>query len=100
VNPFPGEFPGAMRYYAWQALESSPVRGPLGSKRELAETRAYLDLLIREVTKRYCAGMPPGQAAADINMGRFSNWTNPSGSCGTPCPFTPWKNTLRNVNAR
>jgi hypothetical protein len=66
-----------MRYYAWQALESPPVRGPLESKRELTETRAYLDLLIREVTNRYRAGMPPGQSAADINMGRFSNWTNP-----------------------
>jgi cyclase len=54
-----------------------PGHGPVGSKRELAETRAYLDLLVREVTKRYRAGMPPGRAAADINMGRFSNWTNP-----------------------
>jgi cyclase len=54
-----------------------PGHGPVGSKRELSETRAYLDLLVREVTKRYRAGMPPGRAAADINMGRFSNWTNP-----------------------
>ena len=54
-----------------------PGHGPVGTKRELAETRAYLDLLIREVTKRWRAGMTPGKAAADIDMGRFSGWTNP-----------------------
>ena len=30
-----------------------------------------------EVGKRYRSGMSPGQAAADIDMGRFENWTNP-----------------------
>jgi len=54
-----------------------PGHGPLGSKKELAETRAYLDLLAREVKKRFSAGMRPGQAAADIDMGRFAKWTNP-----------------------
>jgi cyclase len=54
-----------------------PGHGPLGTKKELAETRAYLDLLAREVKKRYTAGMRPGQAAADIDMGRFAKWTNP-----------------------
>ena len=54
-----------------------PGHGPLGTKKELAETRAYLDLLSREVKKRYTAGMRPGQAAADIDMGRFAKWTNP-----------------------
>jgi cyclase len=54
-----------------------PGHGPLGTKKELAETRAYLDLLAREVKKGYSAGMRPGQAAADIDMGRFAKWTNP-----------------------
>jgi cyclase len=54
-----------------------PGHGPLGTKKELAETRAYLELLAREVKKRYSAGMRPGQAAADIDMGRFAKWTNP-----------------------
>jgi len=54
-----------------------PGHGPLGTKKELAETRAYLDLLAQEVKKRYMAGMRPGQAAADIDMGRFAKWTNP-----------------------
>lgn len=54
-----------------------PGHGPIGSKKELAETRAYLDLLATETRKRYAMGMSPGQAAADIDMGRFENWTNP-----------------------
>lgn len=54
-----------------------PGHGPVGSKKELADTRAYLELMAREVRKRWAAGMRPGQAAADIDIGRFVNWTNP-----------------------
>lgn len=54
-----------------------PGHGPIGTKKELMETRAYLELMAREVRKRYEAGMRPGQAAADIDIGRFANWTNP-----------------------
>jgi cyclase len=54
-----------------------PGHGPIGGKKELAETRAYLDLMANEIRKRYHAGMRPGQAAADVNLGRFANWTNP-----------------------
>ena len=54
-----------------------PGHGPIGGKKELAETRAYLELLANETRKRYAAGMTPGQAAADIDMGRFEGWTNP-----------------------
>lgn len=54
-----------------------PGHGPVGTKKELAETRAYLELMANEVRKRHRAGMSPGRAAADINMGRFANWTNP-----------------------
>jgi len=54
-----------------------PGHGPIGTKKELAETRAYLELMAREVRRRYDAKMPPGQAAADIDMGRFAAWTNP-----------------------
>ncbi len=54
-----------------------PGHGPVGTKKELAETRAYLDLLAHEVRTRYDKGMRPGQAAADIDFGRFANWTNP-----------------------
>jgi len=54
-----------------------PGHGPIGTKRELTETRAYLDLMVREVRRRYDAKMRPGEAAADIDMGRFAAWTNP-----------------------
>ena len=54
-----------------------PGHGPVGTKKELAETRAYLDLLVRELRPRYEAKMSPGRAAADINVGRFAGWTNP-----------------------
>ena len=54
-----------------------PGHGPLGTKKELAETRAYLDVLAKEVTKRFQMGMSPGEAAANLELGRFANWTNP-----------------------
>ena len=54
-----------------------PGHGPVGTKKELAETRAYLDLMATEVRKRHRVGMSPGRAAADIDMGRFEGWTNP-----------------------
>jgi cyclase len=54
-----------------------PGHGPVGSKKELAETRAYLELMASEVRTRHQMGMSPGRAAADIRMGRFAGWTNP-----------------------
>jgi cyclase len=54
-----------------------PGHGPVGGKKELAETRAYLALMAREVRRRYDAKMSPGEAAADIDVGRFAAWTNP-----------------------
>ncbi len=54
-----------------------PGHGPIGTKRELAETRAYLEILAEETRKRYAMGMSPGRAAADLPLGRFAGWTNP-----------------------
>ncbi|HEY6508588.1 MAG TPA: hypothetical protein VIY56_11290, partial [Vicinamibacterales bacterium] len=54
-----------------------PGHGPIGSKKELAETRSYLDLIAGETRRRHAMGMTPGRAAADIDMGRFEGWTNP-----------------------
>jgi len=54
-----------------------PGHGPVGSKSQLADTRAYLDLIANEGRKRYAMGMSPGRAAAGINLGKFANWTNP-----------------------
>ena len=54
-----------------------PGHGPIGTKKELADTRAYLELIVEETRKRYAMGMTPGRAAADIPLGRFAGWTNP-----------------------
>jgi cyclase len=53
-----------------------PGHGPIGGRKELLETKAYLELLKREARRRFDAGMRPGQAAADIDLERFSTWSN------------------------
>ena len=54
-----------------------PGHGPIGTKAELKDTRAYLELITEGARKRYAMGMSPGRAAADIPLGRFAGWTNP-----------------------
>ena len=54
-----------------------PGHGPIGTKAELSQTRAYLELIAEETRKRYAMGMSPGRAAADLPLGRFTSWTNP-----------------------
>ena len=54
-----------------------PGHGPIGTKKELAETRAYLELVAAETRKRHARGMTAGEAAADIELGRFERWANP-----------------------
>jgi cyclase len=51
-----------------------PGHGPIGGKRELAEMSEYLALFKAEAWKRYNGGMTPGQAAADIKLGKFDSW--------------------------
>jgi len=51
-----------------------PGHGPIGGKKELAEMGEYFRVLMREAKKRFDAGMSPGQAAADIRLGKFDNW--------------------------
>jgi len=48
--------------------------GPIGGKKELAEMGEYFQVLMSEAKKRFEAGMSPGQAAADIRLGKFDNW--------------------------
>ena len=54
-----------------------PGHGPIGTKAELKDTRAYLELITEGARRRYAMGMSPGRAAADIPLGRFAGWTNP-----------------------
>jgi len=51
-----------------------PGHGPIGGKKELAEMAQYLELLKREARKRFDLGLRPGQAAAQISLGKFDNW--------------------------
>lgn len=51
-----------------------PGHGPIGTKKDLAETREYFVFLQREARKRFDAGMSAGKAAADIKFGKFENW--------------------------
>jgi cyclase len=51
-----------------------PGHGPIGNKENLALMREYLVLITSEARKRYDAGMSPGQAAADIDLGKFDVW--------------------------
>jgi cyclase len=54
-----------------------PGHGPLGTKKELAETRAYFEMLVPQVEKTFRQGMGVGESAAGLDLGRFANWTNP-----------------------
>ena len=54
-----------------------PGHGPIGGKKELSEMGEYFRVLMREAKKRFEAGMSPGQAAADIRLGKFDNWIGP-----------------------
>lgn len=54
-----------------------PGHGPLGGKKEFAEMGEYYRVLKTESKKRFDRGMSPGQAAADIRLGKFDNWIGP-----------------------
>lgn len=54
-----------------------PGHGPIGGKKELAESLEYFRFLKTEVKKRYDAGMSAGAAAADVKMGKYDNWMGP-----------------------
>ncbi len=51
-----------------------PGHGPIGGKKELADMGQYLELFKREARKRFDAGLRPGQAAAQITLGKYDNW--------------------------
>lgn len=51
-----------------------PGHGPIGGKKEIGEMAEYLAIFKREARKRYDAGQRPGQAAAEITLGKYDNW--------------------------
>jgi cyclase len=54
-----------------------PGHGPVGGKKDLAESTDYFRFMKSEVKKRYDGKMSPGAAAADIKMGKYDNWMGP-----------------------
>ena len=54
-----------------------PGHGPIGSKKELREMRAYLMLVRREAKKRFDLGMTEEQAARDVKLGVYASWREP-----------------------
>jgi len=56
-----------------------PGHGPIRGKKELVEMGQYLELFKREARKRFDAGLRPGQAAAQISLGKFDNWIGARG---------------------
>jgi cyclase len=54
-----------------------PGHGPVGGKHELADMKGYLELLYREGRRKFDAGVSPGRAAAEIDLGRYATWTDP-----------------------
>ncbi len=65
------------RINAMEVATLVPGHGPIGGKKELTEMGEYFRVLMREAKKRFDAGMSPGQAAADIRLGKFDNWIGP-----------------------
>lgn len=53
-----------------------PGHGPVGGKAELADMRDYLVLLSTEGRKTYDAGVSPGRAAAELDLGKYATWSD------------------------
>jgi len=60
-----------------QAMDVNTIvagHGPIGGKKEMADMGEYLVAFKREARKRFDAGMKPGQAAAQITLGKYDKW--------------------------
>lgn len=53
-----------------------PGHGPIGGKKDLAETGELLRLFVNEIRRGYNTGKRPAEAAADVDLGKFANWGN------------------------
>ena len=57
-----------------------PGHGPIGTKKELAETREYLVFIKQEARRLYNMKVSAGKASFDIEqrMGKFTTWADPA----------------------
>jgi glyoxylase-like metal-dependent hydrolase (beta-lactamase superfamily II) len=53
-----------------------PGHGPITDSRGVRAVRAYLELVLREARARFEAGMDPLEAARDIALGEFADWSD------------------------
>jgi cyclase len=53
-----------------------PGHGPVGGKADLKDMRDYLALLLREGRRSFDAGISPGRAAAQLDLGKYASWTD------------------------
>jgi glyoxylase-like metal-dependent hydrolase (beta-lactamase superfamily II) len=53
-----------------------PGHGPVTDAAGVSGVRAYLEWVRGEATRRFEAGMPPADAARDIDLGAFAGWVD------------------------
>jgi cyclase len=53
-----------------------PGHGPVGGKAELRDMRGYLTLLLNAARRGLAAGISPGRAAAETDLGKYASWTD------------------------
>lgn len=61
----------------WEAETIVPGHGPLATGSDVADFKGYFEWLTKEATARFEAGMAAGDAALDIDLGPYSDWSEP-----------------------
>lgn len=64
------------RIRAWQPAVVVPGHGPVVTIEELADVEAYLRFVRHEASERAQAGMPALEAAFDIDLGAYADWSD------------------------
>lgn len=59
----------------WGAQTIVPGHGPMAAREDVREFKGYFEWLAREATARFEAGMPSSEAALDIDLGPYSEWS-------------------------
>lgn len=59
----------------WDAQTIVPGHGPMAAREDVREFKGYFEWLTREATARFETGMPAGEAALDIDLGPYSEWS-------------------------
>ncbi|HEY6456335.1 MAG TPA: MBL fold metallo-hydrolase [Steroidobacteraceae bacterium] len=53
-----------------------PGHGPIGTKSDLRDMRGYLSLILQTAQHGLQAGISPGRAAAELDLGKYATWTD------------------------